>query len=342
MTMPAKIEANRRNAGLSTGPRTVEGKAVVARNATKHGIFTVVPVIPGECPDEWEAHRAGVVESLDPDGLLEVNLAERAALLLWRLQRLARYEAETTAVEIEEAEAPPLPSRGDELDALLPLTRRATREDQLRGIRANLHSARQELAVVTPACAFFADDAGTAPDRVIPFGVATTIFEAALVIAESSETVRGDPPSFDGKIFLKKLCVAESEAAKVSWTPDLIRRGLLVYAGFAGEPADRFQKQVRADLSDRAVGCERAIRRLNREAAAVARLVDRGPAGERAAKLLPGDGRDERIAKYERHLHSLLTSTLHELERLQARRIGESVPAPAVADVNVTIDPGAG
>jgi len=51
------------------------------------------------------------------------------------------------------------------------------------------------------------------------------------------------------------------------------------------------------------------------------------------------DGREERIAKYERHLHSLLTSTLHELERLQARREGEPVPPPVVADVNVTVDP---
>ena len=101
MTTLAKIEANQRNSQLSTGPRTDAGKALVAQNATRHGIFSSVPVIPGECPDVWEAHRAGVVESLAPVGLLEVNLAERAALLLWRLQRLARYEAETVAAAME-------------------------------------------------------------------------------------------------------------------------------------------------------------------------------------------------------------------------------------------------
>ena len=31
-------------------------------------------------------------------------------------------------------------------------------------------------------------------------------------------------------------------------------------------------------------------------------------------------------------------ATLHELERLQARRENDSVPPPAVADVNVTLD----
>jgi len=59
---------------------------------------------------------------------------------------------------------------------------------------------------------------------------------------------------------------------------------------------------------------------------------------KQAARLLPGDGWDERLAKYVRHLHNLLTSTLHELERLQARREGEAVPPPAVADVSVTVD----
>lgn len=53
-------------------------------------------------------------------------------------------------------------------------------------------------------------------------------------------------------------------------------------------------------------------------------------------------GSDERIAKYGRHLHNLLTSTLHELERLQARRDGQTVPPPAVADLNVTVDTGTG
>ncbi len=46
MTTLAKIEANQRNGQLSKGPQTPEGKAVVARDATKHGIIAAVPVRP--------------------------------------------------------------------------------------------------------------------------------------------------------------------------------------------------------------------------------------------------------------------------------------------------------
>jgi hypothetical protein len=40
-----RLEANRRNAARSPGPRTPEGKAVVALNAMKHGLLSrEVPV----------------------------------------------------------------------------------------------------------------------------------------------------------------------------------------------------------------------------------------------------------------------------------------------------------
>jgi hypothetical protein len=339
MTTLAKIEANRRNAELSTGPRTAEGMAVVARNATTHGIFSSVPVLPGECPDAWEAHRAGVVSSLAPVGLLEVNLAERAALLLWRLQRLARYEAETVAAAMEEVEVPPLPAPPDPIPPLFPAPPQKTREDQLRDLRAELRTARQELAEVTPARDYFASE--SAADAIVPFAVVESILEAACARAETAENLRSDPPTFESKGFLRKLGLSGTDARKVTWTADLIRRGLLLYAGHTQEPAERFIEEVRSDLETWAEELARTVRRLERETIAVARLLDGRVARKQVAKLLPGDGRDERIAKYERHLHTLLTSTLHELERLQARREGEFVPPPAVADVNVT-DAGSG
>ncbi|MCI0700251.1 MAG: hypothetical protein L0241_04120 [Planctomycetia bacterium] len=166
------------------------------------------------------------------------------------------------------------------------------------------------------------------------------ILEVALCLAETAENLLGDPPRFDSKVFLKKLALTETNAEQVTWTPELIRRGLSVDAGFAQQPAEQFTEAVRTDLEERVEAGARKILRLEREAAAVARFLDDRTTRKQAAKLLPGDGRDERIAKYERHLHTLLASTLHELERLKARREGEAVPPPAVADMNVTVDSG--
>jgi hypothetical protein len=102
----AKIEANRENALASTGPKTVEGKAIVSGNAIRHGLLSWKPVIPGfETVEDWESHHDRTLDSLAPVGYAETILAERAALLLWRLDRVSRYEREVTAIALEHAEA---------------------------------------------------------------------------------------------------------------------------------------------------------------------------------------------------------------------------------------------
>ncbi len=76
------------------GPRTPSGKAITRRNAVRHGVLSSLPVVPGlERREDWEAHHAGVLASLAPEGHIETVLAERVALQLWRLHRVARYEA---------------------------------------------------------------------------------------------------------------------------------------------------------------------------------------------------------------------------------------------------------
>ena len=94
MASEQQIVANRCNAQKSTGPRTPEGKAVVAQNAVKHGLLAKQAVIVGEDPGEYEFYRDQMVGELGPVGLVESMLAERVVSLSWRLRRAERLQNE--------------------------------------------------------------------------------------------------------------------------------------------------------------------------------------------------------------------------------------------------------
>src|SRR5215210_5208940 len=87
-----------RNGVSVGGPKTGKGKEVARWNSTRHGIRSPAPVVPGvEMPEDWEEYRDGMLEDLAPLGSLELVLAERVALLCWRLHRVTRYETEIIA-----------------------------------------------------------------------------------------------------------------------------------------------------------------------------------------------------------------------------------------------------
>lgn len=81
--------ANRRNAQLSTGPRTAEGKSWSRRNAVKHRILASVLLIDG--PDdqaEFDEMFSALSRDLAPVGKLEQLLVEKISVCFWR-ERLA-------------------------------------------------------------------------------------------------------------------------------------------------------------------------------------------------------------------------------------------------------------
>ena len=95
MTTRRQIDANRRNARSSTGPRSAAGKAAASLNALRHGLTAAhAMVLPDESADAFARFRDGVIDDLAPQGMLQAALAQRIALLLWRLDRAARLEAE--------------------------------------------------------------------------------------------------------------------------------------------------------------------------------------------------------------------------------------------------------
>jgi hypothetical protein len=80
------------------GPKTVVGLLNVRYNAIKHGIYAETPVLPNiESEEDWETHRQSIIDSIAPENGLIMALTERCAVLLWRLNRVIRYERESIA-----------------------------------------------------------------------------------------------------------------------------------------------------------------------------------------------------------------------------------------------------
>ncbi len=92
MPTKAQINANRNNAKKSTGPRSEEGKARVAKNALKHGLLARDTVLPGEDPAEFDSQLSALEADIRPANSLEFELVRQIADAQWRMRRLTRLE----------------------------------------------------------------------------------------------------------------------------------------------------------------------------------------------------------------------------------------------------------
>ena len=59
MATDKQLQANRRNAKKSTGPRSPEGKARSRLNSRKHGLTAKMLIIVGERPDDFDGAAVG-------------------------------------------------------------------------------------------------------------------------------------------------------------------------------------------------------------------------------------------------------------------------------------------
>ncbi len=105
VTSSKRVEANRKNAARSTGPRSAAGKCQSRFNAVKHGMAAKLPVLPGEDPDAFRAHRDAWTAELQPRGQVERQLVDRAVHVSWQLQRVDRAQAARLAAEAQAAGA---------------------------------------------------------------------------------------------------------------------------------------------------------------------------------------------------------------------------------------------
>jgi hypothetical protein len=105
VTSERQKAANQANARHSTGPKTLEGKAVIRLNALKHGLLAREVVLPGEDADAFEDLWNRVRADLSPMGPIEELLVDRIVNAMWRLGRLARAETALFLWRVHELKA---------------------------------------------------------------------------------------------------------------------------------------------------------------------------------------------------------------------------------------------
>jgi len=309
-TQDAQIDQSSKVGDPGGGPNTEEGKEIVRWNATRHGISSPAPVVPGlEKEEDWQEHLDGILENLSPVGHLEINLAERVALLSWRLHRVTRYETEAIAISQETIE-----DDIHERDRFLSvLQHKGSESTHPVDIRFEAKYYKQVYSALRRFPSLGADKTlkGTDASSV----VWSVLMEAKKATGEDIDDEVLDLPGVPDDAMIEELpamkvsdvrgCV-EAIAAHVSLDPDDLLELATYEAGYEARSAAHKKEAA-----------EREISRKVRE------------------RTLPDEKTLEKIIRYEAHLSRQLYQALHELENLQKHRTtGEGVPL-ARLDVQV-------
>ena len=283
------------------GPKTEEGKEVVRWNAAKHGLRSPAPVVPGiEKAEDWEAHGAGVLESLKPEGHLETVLAERVALLSWRLHRVTRYETESIVLYQEKAE--------DDLARERRLGTHVLGADHPEVVRDNLKAARSKHRFLKRLPKLDADK------HVSAFDADTTLWT---VVEYADRVAEGEIESEEVLEGLSVPGVPEGVdwEGYEGWTAGKVRAGIEAIGRATEEDPEELLEYATDAARRDIVGKEQAAEQVAKDLRRMSR-----------ERVLPRVEILEKVARYEAHLSRGLYKALHELEALQTRRLGGAAP----------------
>jgi hypothetical protein len=284
------------------GPTTWEGKEVVRWNATRHGIRSAAPVVPGvEKREDWEAHRDGILDTLSPEGHLELVLAERVALLLWRLHRVTRYETESIALFQEKTE--------DDLADRRRFASRVLGAAHPEDVRDNLKAARSDHRLLKRFPKLKDDKhlSSFDADRIL-----WTVMEVTDRVAEGEVA----PEDLLDEISIPGVPENTLEWEDYNgWTAGAVRAGIDAIATATDEDPEELLEVATNSARRDIIGKEQAAEQVQRDLERMSR-----------ERLLPDEKTLEKVARYEAHLSRGLYKAMHELEALQARRTGDAAP----------------
>jgi len=282
----------------SGGPNTREGKVIVRWNATRHGIRSPAPVVPGmEMKEDWENHRDGVLQSLQPEGHLEFVLAERVALHSWRLHRVIRFETESIALYQERVE-----------DDLARERRFESGPDHPEAVRGNAKSDRDDHRLLKRF-------AKMEDEKVLSSLDAELVIWGAMECADKVAEGEVDPEELLGSVSVSGLPDSDSWEGYKGWTAGLVRAVIEKVAQATDEEPEELLEAAIRSAQWKAERSKLEAEKVERDLSNMAR-----------ERLLPDEKTLEKVARYEAHLSRGPYKALHELEALQARRTGSTTP----------------
>ena len=102
MTSYQQMEANRRNALKSTGPKTEAGKQVSRCNAVRHGLTAETVIGALEDAEDYKSFEAAITADYNAQSAVERELVLRLASVLWRLRRATSTETGLFEIQAEQ------------------------------------------------------------------------------------------------------------------------------------------------------------------------------------------------------------------------------------------------
>jgi len=298
----AKIEASRKNALQSTGPKTLEGKSVVKWNALKHGLLSKEVIIPAgdgrESKAEFGRFLAQLYIDLQPNGILEEVLVEKIAVCYWRLRRVLRCEIGEIRKDLDSVRLKEIFKRLDEVrfekqflgldDSRHKLEKNSLGLDYLIGVLEDVRGLVEEVGYVPEeAQKKLLKNFGTEENQ-LPFWcfVFTNMATEGPQEAKENPEKYGDTP-----------------------TPEQCKGMILKLIDDEKEKMEGLKKMVKE----------------KEELETEAKIF---------SLALPSKESMDKILRYETTLERQLYRAVNQLERLQRQRKGETIPPPISVDVS--------
>jgi hypothetical protein len=232
-------------------------------------------------------------------------LAERVALLLWRLHRVTRYETESIALIHEKSE--------DDLAERRRFGSRSLGAAHPEDVRSNLKAARSDYRLLKRLPKL-------TDDKHLSSFDADRILWAVMEVTDRVAEGEVAPEDLLDEISIPGVPENTLEWEDYDgWSAGAVRAGIEAIASATDEdPAELLE--VTTDATRRSIiGKEQAAEQVERDLERLSR-----------ERLLPDEKTLEKIARYEAHLSRGLYKALHELEALQARRTGSAAPLARV------------